>query len=724
MAKNKKNRSIDNEACTLEKYGLKGKVWQVKQSCYNTVLKQKGVIVCKYNTYKFKRNSLYTFSENGTVSEKAYYNHSDGIYYDKYDAEGKPIEIMRYDNDGNLLSMLRREYNNWGLLHKQKEFDADNNLKSTTVWEYDENGFYSDFYTLMPDGSKSIRHTFINNEDGKPIEQTIYTKEGEVEKKILHKYDEHGSTIETKHLDANGIVQKVDTNTIQYDEAGNITLYNNRRWRHDKRQETRRYEYDSRGNWIKRVELYKDIPTEIMVREINYFDDAKEKFTLSIIPLQHFFILEGKGEINLQNLKDDDDDRYDSTRNENLTDVPLTEQQWQWIEDGSKSGEFNARRYYICRFNEFPTESYIGYDNVEATALRKRLKEEMEATELFFKGTDFPYDRDHFHSHVFAFPGKPYIVHITEVLTEDKNEFDCSEYVERNGSDYTTFNVGMLNFYFPPNASGKRDRSFENELLYHVEVCALEPVPDTPEISMVQVSSGNFHLHSHPVNDNFEIKDLDLNYGSGFQKFHTELMKRFESETQGLVLFHGEPGTGKTFYIRHLLRSMATKSKKVIYMPPNMVDHLVDPGFMTFLTRTINEFSARKIFCVLLIEDAEPLLASRQSDTRIQGVTNLLNMTDGLLNDMLRLQIICTFNVELKKIDKALLRPGRLVARKEFKQLSVLDANLLTQRLGIKHHFKTPATLGEIYALRKNKNTLVHDVDPDKDASTFIDDLI
>ena len=98
-------------------------------------------------------------------------------------------------------------------------------------------------------------------------------------------------------------------------------------------------------------------------------------------------------------------------------------------------------------------------------------------------------------------------------------------------------------------------------------------------------------------------------------------------------------------------------------------------------------------------------------------------MSDGLLNDMLNLQIICTFNVDLKKLDSALLRPGRLIARKEFKPLSELDANLLAQRLGIKHHFDRPATLSEIYALQKNKNTLIHDVEHDRDSSDNLDDL-
>ena len=150
-------------------------------------------------------------------------------------------------------------------------------------------------------------------------------------------------------------------------------------------------------------------------------------------------------------------------------------------------------------------------------------------------------------------------------------------------------------------------------------------------------------------------------------------------------------------------------------MPPNMVDHLVEPGFMTFISQQVASYSEEGYFCVLLIEDAEPLLAARSSETRVQGVTNLLNMTDGLLNDMLNLQIICTFNVGLKKLDKALLRPGRLLARKEFKAMSALDANRLAQQLGIKHHFNAPTTLAEVYALVKDKNTLIHDVEIDGD---------
>ena len=86
-------------------------------------------------------------------------------------------------------------------------------------------------------------------------------------------------------------------------------------------------------------------------------------------------------------------------------------------------------------------------------------------------------------------------------------------------------------------------------------------------------------------------------------------------------------------------------------------------------------------------------------------------MTDSLLNDMLNLQIICIFNVNVDKLDKALLRPGRLIARNEFTAVPEFEANLLGSRLGIKYRFTKATPLSEIYAKMKDKNTLIHEVE-------------
>ena len=245
---------------------------------------------------------------------------------------------------------------------------------------------------------------------------------------------------------------------------------------------------------------------------------------------------------------------------------------------------------------------------------------------------------------------------------------------------------------------------FEKQLQNIIDSYVLEKEEDKPEISMVEVQAeGKYKLTTNLVNDSFVISNLDMNYGYGFEKFHNDLMERFKKESRGLVLFHGLPGTGKTYYIRHLLRKMTSYNKAVIYIPPNMVEWLADPVFMTFMSKEISRFSKAGFFLRPAHRRRRTPAGGALENGRVQGISNLLNMTDGLLNDMLNLQIICTFNVKVKELDKALLRPGRLIARKEFRAMTVLDANRLRQQIGIKHTFAKPATLAEVYSFDRNK---------------------
>lgn len=218
----------------------------------------------------------------------------------------------------------------------------------------------------------------------------------------------------------------------------------------------------------------------------------------------------------------------------------------------------------------------------------------------------------------------------------------------------------------------------------------------------------NFYIRDFYITKDYTIKQADLHYGEGFDAFHTQLLERFKNDPKGLVLFHGDPGTGKTYYIRNLIKDLIKLGKHVIYFPPNMVSHLVSPEIMTFLSSTVMEKAEEGKSCVLLLEDAEPLLVSRGADGRSDGITNLLNITDGLLNDMLSIQVIATFNTDLKNIDSALLRPERLIARKEFKRLNAEDANKLAKAINLDKTFSENTSLAEIYSQQKAKEILVH----------------
>jgi hypothetical protein len=233
----------------------------------------------------------------------------------------------------------------------------------------------------------------------------------------------------------------------------------------------------------------------------------------------------------------------------------------------------------------------------------------------------------------------------------------------------------------------------------------------TPKIGMICMEDGDYYVKDFYIKKDYTIVEPDLHYGKGFTEFHEKLIERFKVDTKGLVLFHGDPGTGKTFYIRSLIGELVCMGRAVIYLPPNMVDHMVNPEMMSFISSTVLEQAENGKTCVLLLEDAEPLLVSRKVDGRSNGITNLLNVTDGLLNDMLSIQVIATFNTDLGNIDEALLRPERLIARKEFKKLAAEDAKTLGDKLGVE--ISKSSTLAEIYSKNHANEILIHEYESD-----------
>ena len=75
----------------------------------------------------------------------------------------------------------------------------------------------------------------------------------------------------------------------------------------------------------------------------------------------------------------------------------------------------------------------------------------------------------------------------------------------------------------------------------------------------------------------------------------------------------------------------------------------------------------------------------------------MLNISDGLLADCLNVQVICSFNTDISKIDGALLRKGRLIAKYEFRELEIEKAQELSNKLGYSKTILVPTTLTSIY---------------------------
>jgi hypothetical protein len=190
--------------------------------------------------------------------------------------------------------------------------------------------------------------------------------------------------------------------------------------------------------------------------------------------------------------------------------------------------------------------------------------------------------------------------------------------------------------------------------------------------------------------------DLETNYNDGFPEVSDEIIKGLNDKNKtNLVILKGDPGTGKTSYIRHLTSKL---KKNIIFIAPDMVNHITDPSFIPFL---INNNDA-----VLIIEDAEPALGKRGTNGRTGAVSNILNLTDGLLSDCLNISIVATINTNDKDIDEALLRKGRLLKSYNFERLNTEKSKNLLKKLGREDiEVKEPMTLAEIYYYDSENNS-------------------
>ena len=191
-----------------------------------------------------------------------------------------------------------------------------------------------------------------------------------------------------------------------------------------------------------------------------------------------------------------------------------------------------------------------------------------------------------------------------------------------------------------------------------------------------------------------------LHYGNGSREWHQDFTAKVRASNHGHSIFEGTPGTGKTSYLRHLM-GVLKKSHRFYFIPTGTMDVLSDPEFIGFWANQRRNHSERQF--VVILEDSDAALMTRGSDNR-EKVSAILNLSDGMLADFLRLQIICTINCRADDIDQALLRPGRLLSHRVFRRLDYAQASRLAESIGRKLPVVRDYSLAEVFAGRDSKD--------------------
>ena len=175
---------------------------------------------------------------------------------------GKLVRIVGYDADGKLEWKQFNSYGKDGLLLEEKYLIGEK-AYGKTIFKYDKIGNLSELAFYAPNGAKALaligpcrgahRVTYAYNEQRQPLKVSHYETNGEVSWSWQYSYDSKGL---------------ITAESIGYYSSKQTSVYV--------------YEYDSRGNWIKKTTTQApgpkrppDIPppstASVTSREITYY---------------------------------------------------------------------------------------------------------------------------------------------------------------------------------------------------------------------------------------------------------------------------------------------------------------------------------------------------------------------------------------------------------------------------------------------------------------------
>lgn len=167
--------------------------------------------------------------------------------------------------------------------------------------------------------------------------------------------------------------------------------------------------------------------------------------------------------------------------------------------------------------------------------------------------------------------------------------------------------------------------------------------------------------------------------------------QRFLESSAPILFISGEPGTGKTSYIRNMIHHFQIDT--FVGYDNKLFES--DAMFIEFLTGTAR---------LMLLEDAETMVVPRKRDNNL--ISRFLNVSDGLLKLPNKKFIFTTNESNFSNVDHALTRPGRCFDSCEFRPLSFDEAKLAATKVPLPEPIiEKEYTLAELFNPKTKKIT-------------------
>ena len=202
----------------------------------------------------------------------------------QYKVDGKLKERTAYHPDGSSAVRVVRVYNDAGRLKTEQLYNPGDTLWRKTTYTYNEAGQLTEAVSTDTDGDVWFRDVYVYNQAGQLSQVDHHDPDGSFLHRATYTYNPQGQITERSLSDADG--SRISSNVYAYEtdgklgklgkmsavttqgRSGSLTsrwVYaydergNEREWiaykadGSKRRKEVYAYEYDARGNWVKRI---------------------------------------------------------------------------------------------------------------------------------------------------------------------------------------------------------------------------------------------------------------------------------------------------------------------------------------------------------------------------------------------------------------------------------------------------------------------------------------